>query len=111
MPGLGIEVTLVEPGPFATDQGAATNTATTALDAYQPLRDALDGERGLTPADPALAAEALMRVVDATEPPRRVLFGSEGLVESVAGAYAQRVANWRQAGTYFNSSSPAGAEP
>lgn len=47
------------------------------------------------PGDPRAAARALLEVVDADEPPLRVLFGS-GTTDVVVGIYQQRLAEWEQ---------------
>jgi hypothetical protein len=66
------------------------------LSAYQPLRDAQHNRAGRPAADPADATAALLRVVDADTPPARVIFGVGG-VEFISGAYAARLAGWREA--------------
>jgi NAD(P)-dependent dehydrogenase (short-subunit alcohol dehydrogenase family) len=94
--GLGIAVTAVEPTAFATSQGAGAGGDVRPLDAYQPLRDAQHGRPERPAADPADAARALLRVVDAEKPPARVILGVGG-VEFVDGVYAGRLAGWKDA--------------
>lgn len=96
--GLGIAVTVVEPTAFATSQGAWGEVA--ALPAYQPLRDAQQSHPERPAADPADAAAALLRVVDADPPPSRVIFGAGG-VEFIHEAYAARLAGWQEASSLF----------
>ena len=53
-------------------------------------------EQGFRVSAAADAAAALLRVVDADAPPARVIFGVGG-VEFISGAYAARLAGWREA--------------
>ena len=88
----GVHVTIVEPGAFATDQGRDDGAATPAIAAYQPLKDALAARpQHMTPGDPADAARALLRVVDAPDPPLRVIFGPGG-AHALRQVYERRLA-------------------
>ncbi len=49
--------------------------------------------RNATPGDPAASAEAILRVVDADEPPLRVFFGAAPLGIAKAD-YASRLETW-----------------
>jgi NAD(P)-dependent dehydrogenase (short-subunit alcohol dehydrogenase family) len=92
----GIHVTLIEPGGFATDWGGPSARHATPLDAYAPQHEAAQARRGgMTPGDPTASAEAVLRVVDAEEPPLRVFFGSAplGIAER---DYEGRLATWRE---------------
>ncbi|RKS75531.1 short-subunit dehydrogenase [Motilibacter peucedani] len=92
--GFGIRVTIVEPGGFATDWAGASARRSERLEVYAAMWDAVAARRGAAaPGDPEAAAQALLEVVDAPEPPLRVLFGSAapGLVRSV---YERRLAEW-----------------
>lgn len=93
----GIRVTMVEPGGFAT--GAADSARKTErLDAYEEFYEEASrraGERRAVLGDPAASAEALLRIVDAEEPPLRAFFGSAPLAMAEA-AYERRLASWRQ---------------
>lgn len=95
--GFGIKVTLVEPGGFATDWSGASSTVADPLPHYQPMHDAA-AERRKTAApeltgDPIAAGPALLKVVDAEEPPLRVLFGTTPTM-IVPRLYEQRLATW-----------------
>jgi NAD(P)-dependent dehydrogenase (short-subunit alcohol dehydrogenase family) len=92
--GAGIKVTLVEPGGFATDWAGSSAVHTDPNPAYDGLRQmmaelAAQAQYG----DPAAAGPALLEVVDADDPPLRVLFGAQP-VELVKHAYAQRLQTW-----------------
>ncbi|WP_035697426.1 oxidoreductase [Glycomyces tenuis] len=90
----GVEVTIVEPGGFATDWAGPSARWSEPLAAYDPMRDEAAARRGTqAPGDPAAAARALLEVVDAPEPPLRVLFGAlaPGIV---SGIYERRLQEW-----------------
>lgn len=92
----GIKVTLIEPGGFATDWGGSSAKHAEPLDAYQPMRDAAQQRRaGNQPGDPTSSAEAVMRIVDAEDPPLRAFFGTAplGIAER---DYDSRLATWRE---------------
>ena len=91
----GVKVTLLEPGAYATEFGSpSTRTDSPQIDAYNDLRQQFFGnlstaERG----DPQATADALLKIVDADEPPLRFIFGSTGL-PMVRAVYADRLATW-----------------
>jgi NAD(P)-dependent dehydrogenase (short-subunit alcohol dehydrogenase family) len=92
----GIHVTLIEPGGFSTDWGGSSARHATALDAYAPAHEAAQSRRaGNTPGDPHASAEAVMRIVDAEQPPLRAFFGSAPLGIAEAD-YERRLATWRE---------------
>jgi NAD(P)-dependent dehydrogenase (short-subunit alcohol dehydrogenase family) len=92
----GIRVTIIEPGGFATD-ALASMRASEPLDAYAPVYEmARERQRGrrVTLGDPAASAEAILRIVDAEEPPLRVFFGGRW-IEDATAVYERRLAGWR----------------
>ncbi|WP_410636190.1 SDR family NAD(P)-dependent oxidoreductase [Amycolatopsis sp. cmx-4-83] len=97
--GFGIKVTVVEPGGFATRDGRnpdplANGHVATTSPAYDGLRRRIAEVAGGQPAgDPAAAAQALLKVVDAANPPLRVLFG-QGFYPMIKQAYADRLETW-----------------
>jgi NAD(P)-dependent dehydrogenase (short-subunit alcohol dehydrogenase family) len=93
--GTGIKVTLVEPGGFATDwAGSSAVHAAEPNPAYDHIRQAMAARSGSAKyGDPAAAGPALLQIVDADNPPLRVLFGSMP-VELVKHLYAQRLQTW-----------------
>ncbi|MVZ99873.1 SDR family NAD(P)-dependent oxidoreductase [Actinomadura sp. LD22] len=92
----GIKVTLVEPGSFATDWAGSSAAHAAPIDAYQPMRDAMRARRGQAkPGDPKAAGKALLEVVDAEEPPLRVLFGAMP-TQIVKKLYADRLLTWAE---------------
>ena len=89
----GIKVTLVEPGAYATDFGKSAQIADT-LEPYAELRKEFlthlaDVERG----DPDATAQAVLKLVDAENPPLRLGLGTSILPRARA-AYAERLATW-----------------
>jgi len=93
---LGIKVTIVEPGGFATEWGTASAHRARQLPAYDAARAALGKIRTASvPGDPKATASALFRIVDAAEPPLRVFFGDAGL-PMVKSEYAERIATWEK---------------
>ncbi|MHB8658748.1 MAG: SDR family oxidoreductase [Solirubrobacteraceae bacterium] len=92
----GIHVTLIEPGGFSTDWGGPSAKHAEPLEAYREMHETSERRRaGNQPGDPTASAEAVLRVVDAEEPPLRVFFGSSplGVAEQ---DYAGRLATWRE---------------
>ncbi|HEU5425320.1 MAG TPA: SDR family oxidoreductase [Actinocrinis sp.] len=92
----GIKVTLVEPGGFATDWGGSSAVFAEPLPAYHGLREALAAYwRDVKPGDPAATGAALLKIVDADNPPLRVFFGTAPL-PMVQQAYAERLKIWEE---------------
>ena len=90
----GIKVTIVEPGGFATEWGGPSAKRATPLPAYDGARAAIAQFRtASTPGDPDATGPAILKVVDAAEPPLRIFFGSGGLPMTRA-EYARRIETW-----------------
>ncbi len=92
----GIDVTLIEPGGFSTDWGGSSSRSADELEAYAEMHESARQRRANSvPGDPAASAEAVLRIVDADEPPLRCFFGSAplGIAEQ---DYAGRLATWRE---------------
>lgn len=96
---LGIKVTVIEPGGFATRDGnnpdpLANGHMAEANPVYDGLRRRLAALTGKQPAgDPAAAAKALLKIVDADNPPLRILFG-QGFYPLIQQTYAARLKTW-----------------
>ncbi|WP_020422943.1 SDR family NAD(P)-dependent oxidoreductase [Amycolatopsis sp. ATCC 39116] len=73
----GVKVSIVQPGGYWTDLYTAPAMAS-PVDEYAPLRQELEQQwsEGSVDSDPALAAEALLKLVDSEDPPLRLLLGS-----------------------------------
>jgi NAD(P)-dependent dehydrogenase (short-subunit alcohol dehydrogenase family) len=94
--GFGINVTLIEPGGFSTDWSGSSARHAEVNSAYREVHEASDRRRsGNQPGNPSASAQALMRVVDADDPPLRVFFGTAplGIAER---DYEQRLATWHE---------------
>ena len=92
--GLGIKVTIVEPGGYATEWGGPSAKRATPLPAYDGAHAAVAQFRSSnTPGDPDATGPAILKVVDAAEPPLRIFFGATGLAMTRA-EYARRIETW-----------------
>lgn len=80
---LGIRVTLIEPGSFRTDWGGSSMSIPEPSEDY---RGVLEGRleyhnrAGNEPGDPAKAAQAIMTIVNAEDPPLRLLLGKDAVL-------------------------------
>lgn len=94
----GIFVTLVEPGGFATDWSGSSAVRAQPLAAYEEVHKQIQESRKArigTPGDPAATRSAILKVVDAKEPPLRVFFGTAPLAIAKAD-YAARLKQWEE---------------
>ncbi|MFD3702234.1 SDR family NAD(P)-dependent oxidoreductase [Nocardia sp. NPDC058658] len=73
----GVRVSILQPGGYWTDLYSAM-VNTTPIEAYAPLRAQLEAQwaEGSVDSEPVLAAQALLTLVDAEEPPLRLLLGN-----------------------------------
>ncbi|MET7778961.1 SDR family NAD(P)-dependent oxidoreductase [Streptomyces mirabilis] len=93
--GFGIKVTVVEPGAFGTDF-ATSSTWSKPVAAYDGVREAVNAAFATFPSpDPAGVGPALLKIVDADNPPLRVFFGSLAL-QVVPQLYADRLKGWEE---------------
>jgi NAD(P)-dependent dehydrogenase (short-subunit alcohol dehydrogenase family) len=91
----GIKVTIVEPGSYSTGLGTGA-VRSTPLPEYDHLREALrNGSHSHEPGDPAAAAQALLKIVDAENPPLRVIFGAHPY-QAARQLYAERLDTWAE---------------
>ncbi|MTD15513.1 SDR family NAD(P)-dependent oxidoreductase [Nakamurella sp. YIM 132087] len=103
--GFGIRVTIAEPGGFATDWGGSSMRFATPDTAYDELRTAIFGSAEIPwpaadpeedqGADPATAAAALIRHLDADDGPLRLLIGDDA-PEQVRLAMDRRLEDYRK---------------
>jgi NAD(P)-dependent dehydrogenase (short-subunit alcohol dehydrogenase family) len=94
--GFGIKVTIVEPGGFATDWGGASAKRAASMDVYDSARATIAAIRSNSiPGDPEATGPAILKVVDATDPPLRIFLGSSGLPMTRA-EYARRIETWEK---------------
>jgi NAD(P)-dependent dehydrogenase (short-subunit alcohol dehydrogenase family) len=94
----GVHVTLIEPAGFSTDWSGSSSRTAETLPAYADLHaenDRVRKSRWAAPGDPKASAAAVLKVVDADEPPLRVFFGDAPLGLAKAD-YEQRLRTWEQ---------------
>lgn len=93
----GIDVTLLEPGPYATDFASQSSLAISAgLDAYAEMRaHAFAAGAKMEFGDPHATVDAVFKVVDSKNPPLRIFLGTEGPT-LVPSAYTARLAEWKE---------------
>jgi NAD(P)-dependent dehydrogenase (short-subunit alcohol dehydrogenase family) len=94
----GVHVTLIEPGSFATDWAGSSSTRSAPLPDYREVHEAAErvrAQRISTPGDPTASASAILKVVDAPNPPLRVFFGELPLTLAKAD-YESRLKTWEE---------------
>ena len=99
---LGINVTVIEPGAFRTDfAGRSLTQSATPIEDYAETagkrRKENDTVHGTQPGDPAKAAEAILAIVESTNPPALMVLGKDAFDAFAAVAQAERTAldQWR----------------
>jgi NAD(P)-dependent dehydrogenase (short-subunit alcohol dehydrogenase family) len=94
----GISVTLIEPGGYSTDWAGSSAVHAEPQPQYDALRTTFIEQQMNAPAEltgePAAAGSALLTVVDAEQPPLRVLFGLMP-TQVVPGLYQRRLDTWQ----------------
>jgi NAD(P)-dependent dehydrogenase (short-subunit alcohol dehydrogenase family) len=97
----GIHVTALAPGQFRTDwAGRSMDRTPRSIADYDalmdPLRAARQAKSGNQPNDPAKAAQALLALVEAPNPPMRLFLGADalGLVEQKLDGMKAEIARW-----------------
>jgi NAD(P)-dependent dehydrogenase (short-subunit alcohol dehydrogenase family) len=93
-----IHVTLIEPGGFDTDWAGPSSKRSTPLPDYKEVHEAADrarAQRMSKSGDPKASAAALLKIVDAPEPPLRVFFGELPLTLAKAD-YESRIKTWEE---------------
>jgi NAD(P)-dependent dehydrogenase (short-subunit alcohol dehydrogenase family) len=94
----GIKVTLVEPTGYETDWNGASSVQATKLPFYDGVRARLAeifGAVRRTRGNPKATGPAILKLVDAPDPPLRAFFGV-GPLEIIKDEYAKRIANWEK---------------
>jgi len=93
----GINVTIIEPGAYATEFGSQDSLKFAAgMDIYEDFKNQFFGRlRGLERGDPEATPQALFQVVDAENPPLRFNLGSHNL-QWTRSAYEERLALWEK---------------
>jgi NAD(P)-dependent dehydrogenase (short-subunit alcohol dehydrogenase family) len=90
----GIKVTLIEPGGYSTDWAGPSAKHSAENPAYSSIRESRKRARaGAPPGDPMASRSAILKVVDADQPPLRIFFGKVPLGVATAD-YESRLATW-----------------
>jgi NAD(P)-dependent dehydrogenase (short-subunit alcohol dehydrogenase family) len=99
--GFGIRVTALAPGQFRTDwAGRSMDRTPRSIADYDavmdPIRAARQAKSGRQPGDPARAAQALLALVEAENPPVRLFLGEDalGLVDQKLNAMRAEIGAW-----------------
>jgi NAD(P)-dependent dehydrogenase (short-subunit alcohol dehydrogenase family) len=100
----GIKVTLIEPGAYATEFGSpASLKQSEGMEAYGPLRQRIFGRLATQESgNPHATADAVLKMVDAEQPPLRMILGNKNLPIARA-AYVDRLATWEAWETVSNA--------
>lgn len=93
----GINVTIIEPGAYATEFGSqASLRFTQDNDVYRDFKEkVMEGIRTFEQGDPNATPPAIFQVVDAEQPPLRLFLGDQSL-SWVRSVYAERLATWEE---------------
>jgi NAD(P)-dependent dehydrogenase (short-subunit alcohol dehydrogenase family) len=102
---LGLRVTCVEPGPFRTDWGGRSlkQTASTIADYAKTAATSMQNIRtqsGSQAGDPARAADAMIAITEAPNPPHHFVLGAWGVDAAIAKLKATlaEVEQWAEPG-------------
>ena len=94
--GFGIDVTLIEPGGYSTDWSGPSAKHSEENPAYTDVREAAKSRpSAASKGDPTATRDAILKVVDAEEPPLRIFFGKMPL-EIATKDYESRLATWNE---------------
>ena len=98
---LGIKVSVIEPGPFRTDwAGRSLQRSKVEIADYAETAHAryatTSGYSGKQPGDPVRAAEAIIKVAEAENPPLHLLLGRPGLefARQKLNALEKNIVDW-----------------
>ncbi|MEV4346832.1 SDR family NAD(P)-dependent oxidoreductase [Actinoplanes sp. NPDC049596] len=89
--GFGFHITMVEPGPYATDFASRGLRTSAPLSDYDRAREATAPEFRV--GDPAATVPAIFTLVDAADPPRRLILGD--VFPEIEAIYEDRLKTWR----------------
>jgi NAD(P)-dependent dehydrogenase (short-subunit alcohol dehydrogenase family) len=97
----GIFVTAVEPGGFRTDwAGRSMVRASRSIpdydESFEPLRAARAARSGKQQGDPAKAGQAILKLIESTNPPTHLLLGTDALkaIRNNQTAFEQEITEW-----------------
>jgi NAD(P)-dependent dehydrogenase (short-subunit alcohol dehydrogenase family) len=94
--GFGIKVSILEPNGFMTDFGTTSGMQSKSLAFYDEVRDGLAaGNKAEDWGVPEATAEAVLKLVDAENPPLRLILGRVG-IQWIKPVYDQRMKTWEE---------------
>jgi len=92
----GINTTIIEPASFATDWSQSSAVRSEAISVYDGVKSYVYAEAQKMPVgNPEATADVVLKIVDAENPPLRILFG-KGALQSVKHIYEDRLSQWEQ---------------
>jgi NAD(P)-dependent dehydrogenase (short-subunit alcohol dehydrogenase family) len=94
----GVRITVVEPGAYATDWAGSSARRSAPLPDYAGVHEDAARSRAArasSPGDPAATRTAILKIVDAADPPLRVFLGRVPL-NIATSDYESRLATWRE---------------
>jgi NAD(P)-dependent dehydrogenase (short-subunit alcohol dehydrogenase family) len=93
----GIAVTLVEPQGYSTDWGGPSAIQADPMPKYDPVREdrAKRAASLKSPGDPDATGPAILKLVDAEQPPLRCFFGADAF-NMVRPDYERRISTWEE---------------
>lgn len=95
---LGIKVSMIEPGGYETDWGGTSSVHATPLAEYDFIRKGMvDMAQNMPPnfiGNPSGTADAVLKLVDADEPPLRLFLGIVP-TQMIGDIYAKRLQTWK----------------
>ena len=90
----GIHVTIIEPGGFTTDSAGVAAAHAPQMPEYDGLRTMRTASfANVKYGDPVATSEAILKVVDAENPPLRLFLGAFA-TQVVPQVYEQRLKTW-----------------
>ena len=107
----GINVTIVEPGAYATEFGSQDSLKfAQGLDIYTAFKEQfMEGLKTFERGDPNATSQAIFKIVDAAQPPLRFILGSQSL-PWIRAAYAERLATWETWEEVSNAAQTTGVQ-
>lgn len=95
---LGIKVSMIEPGGYETDWGGSSSVHAEPLPAYDFIRQGMRDMAATMPpnfvGNPNGTANAVLKLVDAEEPPLRLFLGIAP-TQMIGEVYAKRLQTWK----------------
>lgn len=92
----GIKVTIIEPGGFSTDWSGSSAVHATPIADYDSLRNARATRNAdVKISDPTASSAAILKLVDAENPPLRLLLGTFA-TQVIPQIYEQRLKVWTE---------------